>query len=77
MAKKKEKQTNAKKKLGELLGKLEKKKAQIEHKRKQLEALEVRVAEFFVQNPELKPPAAEKPKRASRRKQAAQKTAPT
>ena len=72
MAKKKDKQANAKKKLGSLLGKLEKKKAQIEHKRKQLDALEVRVAEFFVQNPELKPPAADKPKTASRRKKTAQ-----
>ena len=72
MAKKKDKQANAKKKLGALLGKLEKKKAQLEHKRKQLKALEDRVAKFFVQNPELKPPVAEKPKRASRRKQTAQ-----
>ena len=72
MAKKKDKQTHAKKKLGSLLGKLEKKKAQIEHKRKQLDALENRVAKFIAQNPELKLPAADKPKTASRRKKIAQ-----
>ena len=71
MAKKKNKQANAKKKLGMLLGKMEKKQAQIEHKRKQLEALEDRVAKFLTQNPELKSPATNVPKTASRRKKAA------
>ena len=71
MPKKKNKQANAKKKLGVLLGKIEKKQAQIEHKRKQLKALKDRAAKVMAQNPELKPPAADSPKTASHRKQAA------
>ena len=71
MPKKKNKQANAKKKLVSLLAKMEKKKAQIERKTKQLKALKIRAAKILAQNPELKPPAAEKPKTAARRKKAA------
>lgn len=71
MAKKKNKQANAKKKLGALLAKMEKKQAQIERKTKQLKALKKRAAKFIAQNPDLRPPATNKPKAAARRKKAA------
>ena len=75
MAKKKDKSANAKKKLVSLLAKMEKKKAQIERKTKQLKTLKTRAAKVLAQNPELKPAAADKPKSAARRKKAAPKSA--
>ena len=75
MAKKKDKPANAKKKITALLAKMEKKKAQIERKSKQLKALKVRAAKILAQNPELKPAASDKPKSAARRKKAAPKAA--
>ena len=68
MAKNKEKQAHAKKKLGELLAKMEKKQAQIQRKTKQLKALKERAAKFLAENPALKPPPSVVPKPAARRK---------
>ena len=73
MAKKKDKQANAKKKLASLLAKMEKKKSQIERKTKQLKALKSRAAKILAQNPELKPPANDKARSVARRQKAAPK----
>ncbi len=72
MAKKKNKQANAKKKLAALLAKMEKKKALIARQSKKLKALKDKAAKFIEKNPELKPVEPEPPKRAtSRRKKVA------
>lgn len=71
MAKKKDKQTNAKKKLATLLAKMEKKKAVIACQSKKLKALKDKAARFIEKNPELKPPASEAPRKAATRKKKA------
>ncbi|HEY2253907.1 MAG TPA: hypothetical protein VGH74_22685 [Planctomycetaceae bacterium] len=68
MAKKKDKPTNAKKKLAAIVAKMEKKKALIARQSKKLKALKDKAAKFIAKNPELKPPARESPKTAARRK---------